>query len=157
MKVPTFDQILILFLMLLIIKALFLTCCIYIVLGPWKCQSRFKKWNSMITLHISAQFFMLKNGLATRNIFFWGISIDKLKYYFLFFNTHVQQHILARDGMMPPSQFISHWSLTAETGLTIKMLLWNRHIIYPTSHQTEIYCVVFHTLEKTLANQAVPH
>ena len=44
------------------------------------------------------------------------------------------QHVIARDGMIPPSQF---GGLMTETGLTLKTLLWTWHIIYPTSHHYE--------------------
>ena len=39
--------------------------------------------------------------------------------------------------MIAPSQVVNEDGLTAETGLTIKILLWNRHIIHPTSHHDE--------------------
>ena len=40
--------------------------------------------------------------------------------------------------MVPSSQVVSYEDgLTAETGLTIKILMWNEHIIYPTSQHDQ--------------------
>ena len=46
---------------------------------------------------------------------------------------------IARDCMLPPSHVsVTEDGLTAETELTIRVLLSNWHIIYPTSYHDEL-------------------
>ena len=42
----------------------------------------------------------------------------------------IYRYVITEDGIIPPSQVVS------EDGLT-KILLWNWHIIYPTTHHGE--------------------
>ena len=57
------------------------------------------------------------------------------------------QHVLARNGMDTSlsSCQLTEDGITTETDLKVKILLWNRHIIYPTSH------------EKFLSNHYIKH
>ena len=43
---------------------------------------------------------------------------------------HHVKHVLAQDGMVHLKLSVTEDGLTAETGLTIKLLLWNWHIFY---------------------------
>ena len=44
----------------------------------------------------------------------------------------------AQDGMIPLSQVVTEDVMKAETGLTIKICMWNWHFFYPTSNHDEL-------------------
>ena len=67
------------------------------------------------------------------------------------------RYVMTRDGLIPPSQ-VDSYRRWVETGLTINIVQWDWHNIYPTFHQNgliktvwllwEGYLVTFHKIKK---------